>query len=66
MTFFFNYLKSHPGLVAISWPPFVDSSTCPMTVDVKEMKIQILVSPYVLVSFTLLSFLVLNFMSFIF
>ena len=37
-----------------------------MTVDVKEMKIQILISLYILVSFTLLSFLVLNFMSFIF
>ena len=44
----------------------VVSSSSPMTVAVKEVKIQILISFYVLVSFTLLSFSFLNFMSFIF
>lgn len=67
MTFFPQLSQVSSRLGGHFLASFVDSSsTCRMTVDVKEMKIQILISLYVLVSFTLLSFLVLNFMSFTF
>ena len=64
MTFYFKLSQVSSRLDGHFLAAFVSSSsTSLMTVAVKEMKIQILISLYVLVSF--LSFSVLNFMSFL-